>query len=159
MNVVKAVHKIKDLLSVEQLERLEQMALQYQRYARIFFKIMALNKEKNELVIAVWQERSPADNYLDEAALMERARGLFAPLFEGWDLRIGATKYIEAPAQVVTPEWIQERMNRYKVGNKQLVKDLGLAKAEISALVNGHREMGIRTKGLFYYYFKSLANN
>ena len=46
MNVVKAVHKIKDLLSVEQLERLEQMALQYQRYARIFFKIMALNKEK-----------------------------------------------------------------------------------------------------------------
>ena len=66
MNVVKAVHKIKDLLSVEQLERLEQMALQYQRYARIFFKIMALNKEKKELVIAVWQERSPADNYLDD---------------------------------------------------------------------------------------------
>lgn len=74
-------------------------------------------------------------------------------------MRIGATKYIEAPAQVVTPEWIQERMNRYKVGNKQLVKDLGLAKAEISALVNGHREMGIRTKGLFYYYFKSIAND
>lgn len=76
MNIIKAVHKIKDLLSVEQLERLEQMALQYQRYARIFFKIMALNKEKKELVIAVWQERSPADNYLDEGALMERARGL-----------------------------------------------------------------------------------
>ena len=52
---VKAVHKIKDLLSVEQLERLEQMALQYQRYARIFFKIMALNKEKKELVLFLTQ--------------------------------------------------------------------------------------------------------
>ena len=45
-------------------------------------------------------------------------------------------------------------MNKHKIGSKKLVADLGIAKAEISAMINGHREMGIRTKGLFYYYFK-----
>ena len=159
MNIVKAVHKIKDLLTEEQLGRLEGLALQYQRYARIYFKIMAVSSDSKELVIAVWQERSPSDNYLDEAALVERARGLFVPFFEGWELKIGARVYVDSPVMVVTDEWIRERMSRLRVSNKQMVKDLGLAKAEVSALVNGHREMGVRTKGLFYYYFKWLEGS
>lgn len=46
-------------------------------------------------------------------------------------------------------------MNKHKINSKKLTEDLGIIKSEISALINGHREMGIRTKGLFYYYFKS----
>jgi len=156
MNIVKAIHKIKDQLTNEQLDKLETLAFQYQRYARIYFKIMAIDKEKKELVIAVWQEKSPADNYLKDTDLVERAQSLFTPFFEGYQLKIGAQSYIQAPPEIVTPDWIKTKMQQFKIGNKQLVKDLGLPKSEISALINGHREMGIRTKGLFYYYFKSL---
>jgi hypothetical protein len=159
MNIVKAIYKIKGLLTDEELDKLEHLALQYQRYARIFFKIEHIDKAEKVLVISVYQEKSPSENYLTDKDLRERAQGLFMPFFEDYTLNIGARCYMASPVEEVTPNWIKERMNRYKVGNKQLVKDLGLSKAEVSALVNGHREMGIRTKGLFYYYFKSLTNN
>ena len=154
MNIIKAIHKIRQMLTEEQVDKLERLALQYQRYSRIFFKVVSVDKEEKILILSVYQEKSPLENYLTDKELRERAQELFSPFFEGYTLNIGATIYTESPAEEVTPEWIQERMNRYKVGGKQLVKDLGIAKAEISALINGHREMGIRTKGLFYYYFK-----
>ena len=54
MNIVKAVHKIKELLTDEQLDKLEYLALQYQRYAHIFFKIENIDKAKKVLVISVF---------------------------------------------------------------------------------------------------------
>lgn len=156
MNIVKAIHKIKDLLTEEQLDKLEHLALQYQRYARIFFKILVVDKENKVLVLEVYQEKSPHENYLNGKDLWERAKSLFEPFFTDYQLKIGAFPYAEAPAEIVTSEWLLKQMNYYKIGNKKMVEDLGIAKAEISALIHGHREMGIRTKGLFYYYFKYI---
>lgn len=85
---------------------------------------------------------------------MEIVEETFRAYFEDWKIQKVTFPYIEAPAEIVTPEWIKEQMNKYKIGSKKLVTDFGIAKAEISAMINGHREMGIRTKGLFYYYFK-----
>ena len=153
-NIIKNLHKLKGLLSEEQLERLEGSAILHRRYSHIFFKVLEINTDDKILNVQISQEKSPSDNYADGKRMVDIVEETFRPYFEGWQIRKVTYPYIQSPAEEVTPEWIQERMNRYKIGNKQLVSDLGIAKAEISALINGHREMGIRTKGLFYYYFK-----
>ena len=59
-----------------------------------------------------------------------------------------------SPPDIVTGDWIKEKMNKHKIGNKKIGGDTGVPKSEISAMINGHREMGIRTKSMFYYLFK-----
>lgn len=156
-NIVKNIHKIKEFITQEQYDKLEYSGLLYRRYSRIYFKIISVNASEKDMVVKVWQEKNPTEQYLNKKELIDRGKEMFLPLFEGWAIHFHPTDYQEAPVEFVTSQWIQNQMHKYKVGNKQLVADLGIAKAEISALINGHREMGIRTKGLFYYYFKYIA--
>ena len=153
-NIIKNLHKLKSLLSNEQIDSLEYSAMMQRRYARIFFKIQFLDVEEKTIRIQIHQKKSPYENYADDKRLMEIVEETFRTYFEDWKIQKVTFPYIEAPAEIVTPEWIKEQMNKYKIGSKKLVADFGIAKAEISAMINGHREMGIRTKGLFYYYFK-----
>jgi hypothetical protein len=126
----------------------------HKRHARISFK--EISETDTEIIVKVWQNRSPSENYSDKERLTEIVKELYALRNERKTLIIHATPYVEAPAEIVNPEWIKQQMHKLKKGSKVLIADLGIAKAELSALINGHREMGIRTKGLFYYYFKSL---
>lgn len=60
----------------------------------------------------------------------------------------------DTPVNVVTPDWAQERMNQRKVNLKQLEKDTGIDRGNLSNWVNGKRPMSQPVKALFYYYFK-----
>lgn len=153
-NIVKNIHKIKDFISQEIYDKIEYAGLLYRRHSRIYFKIISVNADEKDIVLKVWQEKNSQEKYLDSKELIERGKELITTFFEGWAIHIHPTPYQEAPAEIVTPEWIQAQMNTHKISSKKLVEDIGIAKAEISALINGHREMGIRTKGLFYYYFR-----
>lgn len=155
-NIVKNIHKIKDFITEEQYDKIEYGGLLYRRYSRIYFKIISVNADAKDMVVKVWQEKNTAEKYLDNKQLIEKGKELLSPFFQNWAIHIHSTPYQEAPPESVTPQWIREQMNKYKISSKKMVADLGVAKAEISALINGHREMGIRTKGLFYYYFKYI---
>lgn len=138
--------------------RFEKAIELHKRYSRIYFSEVRENEK--ELVVAVRQTRSPNENYADKSKLEEITRELYA-LKTGFSkkLIVSSAPYTEAPSEIVTPEWIQDQMNKRNFSLKGLVEATGVSKSDLSALINGHKEMGIRTKGLFYYFFKSLDNN
>lgn len=153
MNDIKYIHKIKEYLTNEQLEKLEYSAFLHRRHAHILFKISIFNPDEKIIRIEVKQEKNPNGVFADTKRLIEIVEETFREYFTDFQIQKSVFPYIPAPAEIVTPEWAKKQMQKYKVGNKQLCKHFGIAKAEISAMINGHREMGIRTKGLFYYYF------
>lgn len=134
------------------MTRFDKAAELHKRHARISFKEM--KETDTELFVRVTQTRNPNGNHATKERLEELARELYA-LKPGFNkkLVIHAVPYVEAPSEIVTPEWIQKKMHEHGIGVKGLVADLGFSKSDISATINGHKEMGIRTKGLFYYYF------
>lgn len=151
MNIIKNLHKIKNLLTEEQINRLEHSGLNFRRFANISFKILKV--ENDIILIEIRQDKNPHGVHADIKRLTEIVEETFREYFPKYKIHKRPIMYIPAPAEIVTPEWAKKQMQKYKIGNKQLCKHFGIAKAEISAMINGHREMGIRTKGLFYYYF------
>ncbi len=127
----------------------------HKRHSRISFK--EISETDTEIIVRVSQTRNPNGNHLSKERLTEIAKELYALRAETKNIIVHPNPYIEAPAEIVNGDWIKQQMNLHKIGNKKLVEDLGIPKAEMSALINEHREMGIRTKGLFYYYFKTVA--
>lgn len=135
--------------------RFEKAIELHKRQSRIYFA--EIRENETELVVAVRQTRSPNENYADKKRLEEIVRELYA-LKSGFKkaLIVHTSPYSEAPSEIVSPEWIKIEMQRRKLGLKGIVEATGVSKSDLSAMINGHKEMGIRTKGLFYYFFKSL---
>lgn len=60
---------------------------------------------------------------------------------------------------IVTPEWIRERMKVLNIHTKDLVQQLGITPSEISVFVNGKRPMSRAMRAMFYYYFLTFELN
>lgn len=60
---------------------------------------------------------------------------------------------------IVTPEWIRERMEALNIHTKDLVQQLGITPSEISVFVNGKRPMSRAMRAMFYYYFLTFELN
>ena len=157
---IKSFFKIRDFLTEEQTADLGNYAYQYAKFFRVYFKIMAVDSKAKKIIIATRQEKKPTDTpYFTIKELTEKTRATFEPYFKDFTILVGAEPYNAPPADFVTPIWVNMQMQSHKIGAKKVAHDIGVPPAELSALINGHREMGIRTKGLFYYYFKSLENS
>ena len=155
-NIIKGLYKLQLLLGEEQINELKEIATMHRRFARIQFKIVQIDKEANTIIISAKQSKNPTEQYEKRERLLEIISEVFEPYLQGWKIHKNAFPYQSSPAEIVTPQWIQQQMIIYKVGAKYLSFDIGIPPTELSALINGHREMGIRTKGLFYYYFKHI---
>jgi hypothetical protein len=124
----------------------------HKRHSRITFKVV--KETDSEIVIRVEQGKNPQDIYQTAERLIAIGKQVYADC--GKTILVHPCPYVLPPAYIVTPEWIQKQMLQHKIRSKQLAEAFGLTKEDISGLVNGHKEMGIRTKGLFFYYFKSI---
>lgn len=159
--IIKNIHNLVPFITENQLEKLEEGALQYRRFARISFKIVALGHTPNKVLtitIEVRQDKSPSENYLKAAELHQRAKDLFKPyLPEDVLFYSNALPYVESPTEKVTPEYLRHFMTEYKIRIKDIVADTGLDKSNVSAWVNGTRDMSQIVKAMFYYYFRFIS--
>ncbi len=154
---IKGFFKIEKHLNNEQKKDLENYAYQYAKFFKVYFKITTIVPKEKTIIIQISQKKKPSKNpYFTIKELSDIVQKTFLPYFEDYKIHKDITPYKPAPAEIVTPEWIKAQMNKYKIGNKKLAFDFGLLPSETSAIINGHREMGIRTKGLFFYYFKFI---
>lgn len=161
---IKSFLKIKDFLNEEQTLDIGNYAYQYAKFWRVSFKIMAVDEREKKLIISTSQEKKTTHTpYFTAKELIQETKKLFKPYFEGYTILVGAEPYNTPPADIVTPMWLSMQLQTYHIKAKKVAQEIGIPPAEFSALLNGHREMGIRTKGLFYYYFKckelELANS
>jgi hypothetical protein len=136
------------------MSKIEIAAALHQRQSRITFKV--LKETDAEIIVRVAQGKNPQSVYQTASQLSEIAQELYAE--SGKRVLSQPLPYIPPPADVVTPAWIQQQMLQHGIHSKQLIQALGLTKEDLSGLMNGHKEMGIRTKGLFFYYFKSVKS-
>lgn len=152
MNTVKNLHYLSGYLPKEKTGELEQGASLYQRHANITFKILKANKD--ELIVEVRQGRNAQGKYLSSKDLTARANELFSRFFPDRDIHTRPKPYHSPPPDEVSPEWVQDHMNRQKVSLKKLEKNTGIDKTNLSAWVNGTRPMSQPVKAMFYFLFK-----
>ena len=57
--------------------------------------------------------------------------------------------------EVVTPEWIKEKLRVHKIKITEISIETGLNITSISAWSNGSRPMGRTVKAFWFFYFKT----
>jgi hypothetical protein len=147
--IIKNIHLI-DSLDDLQVKKLVAGALQHQKFSRITFKILSI--ETNVIKIQTVQGKTPQENYADEKTLIERTGELFGKFFPNHRVVVNAVTYKENPTEQVTPEYIRHAMTEHHVKVKDIVADTGIDKTNVSAWINGTREMSQPVRALFYYY-------
>lgn len=159
MPTIKNLHKIAGLLDDNAINKLEGGAALHKRHSNIEFKILSVSD--NDIVVQVVQDKHLSGNYADQKTLAQRGKELFKPFFPNHDIHAHATVYFEPPTSLVTPEWINRQMTEYSVKIKDLVKETGIDKTNLSAWLGGHREMSQPVKAMFFYLFQNrmLINN
>jgi hypothetical protein len=133
-------------------KKLDAGAELHLRHARIEFKI--LDVKPDSITVRVTQGKSPSENYLSSKELSDRAKDLFGQFFPGMDIRARAIPYVVPTVEVVSPEWIQNRMKEKEIDNKTIVEMTGVDKANISNWVSGKRTMSQPVKAMFYFMLK-----
>lgn len=150
--IIKNIHLVKDLLSESDLEKLNAGALQHRKFSRITFKILSVD-DKSIKVQAV-QGKTPQENYADADTLRLRTKELFSRFLPDRHVMTHVTTYTPNVTEQVTPEYIRNRMTELKIKVKHIVADTGIDQTNISAWMNGLREMSQPVKAMFYYYFQ-----
>ncbi len=116
-----------------------------------------VREDSDFVLLKVIQKKNHSGNYLTQKEIINRVKETFSE-FTPKKLRVAATIYESSPVEIATPEWIKKQMNIFKVPLKQMVKDLGVSKSDLSANINGHKKYQQRSKAMYYYYFNSLAS-
>lgn len=154
MKTIKNLKLLYPIVSSQNLEKMESAAGILKRFERVDFKVMEVAQGLREITVMVSQGKNPSGNYLTDKDLIERGKSLFQEFLPSFKINIQPVEFQLAPVEIVTTDWIQERMLVRGVALKQLVNDTGIDKASLSAVINGLKPLSRTMKGLFYYYFK-----
>jgi hypothetical protein len=133
------------------LAKLDEAGKLHKQYSNIEFKILRATEQ--EVDIRVTQGKVITGIYHGKERLVEIVHETFDSLFPGIKIHARAFPYELPPSSIVTPEWIEKKMTKLKIGHKDLIKDLGMNKANVSVYLSGDRPMSDVIKNVFYYYF------
>lgn len=133
------------------LSKLDNAGQLHKQYGNIEFKVKSANEK--EIVIQITQGKNSAGVYHDKKRLVEIVHETFDPVFPGFRILPQAIAYEPPPSSIVSPEWIGQKMNKLGIGQKDLIKDLGMTKPNVSEYLSGTKEMSHVIRNVFYYYF------
>jgi len=153
MNSIPGIEKLKEILTTEQLEKLDRSAQRHNQMSNMSFKI--LSAAGSDLEIEVVQGESRSGRYATAATLTSRAKELFGKLLPNTRLKILALTYSPSPASTVTTKWLEEKMQQRGLRIKQIAFQTGIDKQAISDWVTGKKAMSQLVKAMFYFYFSS----
>lgn len=117
----------------------------------IEFKIVSAAKD--QVIIQVKQSKNSTGNYFPAKRLIEITHELFDRYLKGIKMNVGPVVYKIPDSHSVTPDWIEKKMMKLKIGQKDLVRDLGIDKSNISNYLSGSKPMSDIIKTVMYYYF------
>lgn len=137
------------LLNDSNADKLEHIASLAKRHSRIYYYF--LREDGNAVYLRVEQKKSPAENYLNQKDLISRTKKTFQK-FTQKKIHVHAVEYKPAPPEIVDGQWTKSWMNRFKIRLKDLSAELGIPKADLSGMLNGHKPIGNRTKAAIFYF-------
>ncbi len=138
-------------LTAEEKATIERKASAHRRFSNIGFCVMACND--TEIIVQVAQLKHLSENYATAEKLREIGESVFVPVAYGRTVKIGAKPYVPAPADMVTIQWIKDKMSQQRLKAVDLEILLGIDKSSISLYLNGKRELTRSIKSMFYYFF------
>lgn len=158
-SIIKGFYKIEPYLDAEQKQDLENYAVQFAKFWRVYFKIITISPEDKLLFIQTKQEKKPTDTpYFTKKELVDKTREHLQPFFVGYTLRISATEYTQSKSDIITPDYLKKELQKQKIRIKDIANNTGIEMSNLSAWVNGIRPMSNIVKNMFYYYFKYIES-
>lgn len=151
MNTIKNLSRISDHLQPDNLHKLEQGANLHLRHSNIEFKI--LSADDHEIIIRTVQGKHMSKNYATADKLIRVTKDLFQQFFSGFDIKVQPIPFAGEIVDVVSPEWLQDKMLKKGIKITDIVTDTGIDRTNISAWVNDKRPMSQIVKAMFYFYF------
>ena len=139
-------------LTPEQFQTLDTRAQLHRRYASLEFKVTDATPEAVTVLIA--QEKNHAGNYFDVKRLIEIAHETFDDLVAPRRVHVRPVPYQPSPTEVVTADWIKNKVLESGKKIKEIAHDLGIDAASVTAYKNGIKPLSGIVKAMFYYYFR-----
>jgi hypothetical protein len=161
MKAILNIHKLSNILASEDIAKLEANALENKLVLNILFKVQAVNE--NDIYIQTTQGKNANGNIADNELLIRLTKDLFQPFFPTKIISVYPSLFLVPVVDVVTPEWINEHLHKYKIKIKNLSEDTGIDKSNFSAWINGIRPMSQIVKAMIFsvvkiYSLKEFAN-
>ncbi|WP_207426731.1 XRE family transcriptional regulator [Pedobacter sp. SYSU D00535] len=154
MSTIKNLEMLADVLEEQELQKLDAAASLHKRQSNLEFTLVSL--EDNTLTVETEQGKTTG-NYANYKTLIKRTGEVFDKILpNSIKLQVLPKEFVESPAMVVTPDWIDKKMQEKEVRIKQIAFDTGLDRKDISGWITGERNMSQIVKAMFYFYFKSL---
>lgn len=151
--LVKNLRDVYDLLSEEDIVKIEWAAKNHRQYNGLFFQVEKAGQKK--IIFHVNQGRSPSGNYFTQKRLIEIVHESFDNFFPGIKIHVHAKPFQEPLVDQVNPLWVQDRMLKLGVKLKDIVADTGIDKTYLSDLLSNTnpKTFSQPVKAMFYYYF------
>jgi len=150
MSIIISIDKLAPQIPQEQISKLETAAARHLKESSIAFSIKY--SDENVTEIECRQEENRSGNYATEATLIKRTRELFGKFLPQSELIILPVTFRPSPASLVSPAWLDQKMNEKGIKIKQIAFDTGIDRESISDWVTGKRKMSQIVKAMFYYY-------
>jgi hypothetical protein len=142
-------------ISEEAKKRLNEFALQYRKFAKVFIEIVSFSN--NWLIVRVEQKELVNGKQLTRAELINRASELFkGEIPEEWKVSISAADFDRKDIDNVNAEWINKKLEKLNLKAKHISSHTGIDKSSLSLLLSGTRELTKWHKVAFYYFFKYM---
>lgn len=159
MNEIKRIDLLAGIVSDQDVNKLEAAALLMRRHVSVIFKIKSVEHENKRLIIQVVQERNAAKKYFAAGELIDKVKNVFGPILPDWKIISHPVPYLGSEVDVVTPEWIQDKMESLEIKQVDIVNATGVTKSNVAAWVNGLRPMSQPVKAMFYYFIEYFKSN
>lgn len=150
MSTIAGIALLSGKISEDQISGLNRAAQRHQKESNIAFSINYADEQVIE--IESRQEENRSGRYATEATLFKRTQELFAEVLSGFELVILPVTYLPSPASLVTPAWLEQKMEQKGVRIKQIAFETGIDRESISDWVTGKRKMSQIVKAMFYFY-------
>lgn len=154
-NTIKNIGKIAGYLSDHDIEILESGAALFKRHSNITFKI--LSADDSELTVATVQEKHLAGQYISKKDLISKTKQLFHQFLQSHKVHVHATPYEPSPVEAVDDKWVNKQMLATGIRIKDMSRDMGIDKTNLSHLISGAKPMSQHVKAMFYFYFMSKS--
>jgi hypothetical protein len=151
-NIIKGLHLLKDVAKPD-IDQMEGMAKMYWQEYAITFQIIKVTD--SDITIRVTQGNTPDGKYHNAAALIGFTRLVFDIYFPSHKVLVHPAPHVMNPVDVVTAEWIRDKMLTTGTRLKDIVAETGLNKSYLSTLTNGADPLSDMAKAMFFYYFLS----
>lgn len=124
----------------------EEYEFQFRRMLAFYGSSGIVMREQEGDVVDVTQERVTGGFLMNQPQLVDRGKSMYP------DKHIHPHVF-RLDTELVTLDWVQKQLKRYKLKRKDLEKQLDLDPSTLSQILTGKRGMTKSMKALFYYYF------